>query len=135
MECSAQVWKGGVLYGLDSEVVRDRREGGGSWEMFNLHTDLLGQNNGSLLALGRSQNCCASLQLLLLLLGVGQLETFLLLQTFLTYFHSRDDIRGLTVSSVQDTLGILTGLFSHFFSGTGYPTFTWAGAGLTTGRL
>ena len=79
--CSAQVREGGVLYGLHSEVVRDGREGDG--EMLNLNTDLLGQNHGSLLALGRSQNCCASLQLLLLLLSVGQLETFLFLEIFL----------------------------------------------------
>ena len=122
---SAQVREGGVLYRLTSKVVvRDGREREGSrhhrdGDSFDLHTDLLGKNHGSLLTLGRTQNCGASLQLLLLLLGVGQLETFLLLQTFLAYFHSRDDIRGLTVSSVQDTRGILTGLFSHFFSATG----------------
>ena len=124
-----------MLYGLDSEVVRDRRQGGGSWEMFNLHTDLLGQDHWGLLTLGRSQHCGASLQLLLLLLGVGQLETFLLLKIFRRYYDIRETMVGLTVSSVQDTLGILTGLFSHFFSGTGYPTLTWACAGLTTGRL
>ena len=84
---SAQVREGGVLYGLHSEVVRDEREGDGSdhrdREIFNFHTDLLGQNHGSLLTLGWAQNCCASLQLLLLLLGVGQLEAFLFLRIFL----------------------------------------------------
>ena len=76
------------MYRLNSEVMmegREGREGGG--KMLSLHTDLLGQNHGGLLTLGGTQDCGASLQLLLLLLGVGQLEAFLFLNIFPRYFH------------------------------------------------
>ena len=70
-----------MLYRLNSEVMREGGEGR-EGEMLSLHTDLLGQNHGGLLTLGGTQNCGASLQLLLLLLGVGQLEAFLFLNIF-----------------------------------------------------
>ena len=70
-----------MLDRVDSELVRDRREGGGGrgGELL-LHTHLLGQNYRGLLTLGGSQHSRALLQLLLLLLGVRQLEAFLLLK-------------------------------------------------------
>ena len=69
-----------MLYWVDSEVVGDRGEREGGREVLYLHTDLLGQHNWGLFTLWGSKDGGASLQLLLLLLGVGQLETFLLLE-------------------------------------------------------
>ena len=80
VDSSPEVGEGGVLDGLDGKVVRDGGKGsGGRRELLDLHTDLLGQNHRGLLTLGGTQHGGALLQLLALLLGVGQLEALLLL--------------------------------------------------------
>ena len=73
----SQVWEGGWLDGVDSSVVVD---GGGGGHMLDVDTDLLGETHGGLLAPGRPQLGGALLKLLLLLNGVGKLETFLILE-------------------------------------------------------
>ena len=80
VESSPEVGEGGVLDGLDGKVVRDGgKRSRGRRELLDLHTDLLGQNHRGLLTLGGTQYGGALLQLLALLLGVGQLEALLLL--------------------------------------------------------
>ena len=73
----SQVWEGGGLDGVDSSVVVD---GDGGGHMLDVDTDLLGETHRGLLAPGRPQLGGALLKLLLLLNGVGKLETFLILE-------------------------------------------------------
>ena len=55
---------------------------GGSGHVLDVDTDLLGEAHRSLLTPGRAQLGGALLKLLLLLNGVGELETFLILQEY-----------------------------------------------------
>ena len=75
----SQVREGGWLDGVDGSVVVDG-DGGGGGHMLDVDTDLLGETHGGLLAPGRPQLGGALLKLLLLLNGVGKLETFLILE-------------------------------------------------------
>ena len=75
----SQVGEGGGLDGLDGSVVVD---GGGGGHVLDVDTDLLGEAHRGLLTPGRPQLGRALLKLLLLLNGVGKLETFLILKEY-----------------------------------------------------
>ena len=75
----SEVREGGWLDGVNGSVVVDG-DGDGGGHMLDVDTDLLGETHWGLLAPGRPQLGGALLKLLLLLDGVGKLETFLILE-------------------------------------------------------
>ena len=75
----SQVGEGGGLDGLDGSVFVDGGEGG---HVLDVDTDLLREVHRSLLTPGRPQLGRALLKLLLILNGVGKLETFLILKEY-----------------------------------------------------
>ena len=78
----SQVGEGGGLDGLDGSVVVD---GGGGGHVLDVDTDLLREAHRGLLTPGRPKLGRALLKLLLLLNGVGKLETFLILKEYKIY--------------------------------------------------
>ena len=77
----SQIWEGGGLDGVHSSVVVDGGGGGGGGgHVLDVDTDLLGETHRGLFAPGRPQLGGALLKFLLLLNGVGKLETFLILE-------------------------------------------------------